>query len=93
MFELCKCHGTLSVKEALNGLFDEVKEFLEEPSKDEASDIAYCINRLGGALTKRPYLNIVGGTKIHIDKIEQRMKEYGCIRSSRHLINGKCPSE
>lgn len=83
----------MTVKQALEALKDETVEFFREPSKDEASDIAYCINRLGGALIKRPYLNIVGGTKTHIDKIEQRMKEYGCIRSSRHLINGKCPSE
>lgn len=93
MFEVCKCHNTLSVKEALGGLFDEVKEFLEEPSKDEASDIAYCVNRLAGALVNRPYVKIIGGTKIHIDKTQKRMQEYGCIRSQRHLINGQCPSK
>ena len=29
---------------------DEVKEFIAEPSLDEASDIVYCLNRLAGAL-------------------------------------------
>ncbi len=89
----CKCHETLTVKEAVDGLVDELKEFIEEPSRDEASDIAYCINRLAGAFVKKPHVKIVGGERLHIEKIQERMAEYGCIRSKRHLVDGCCPSE
>ena len=91
--EYCNCHNTLSMKEALTGLIDEVKEFIEEPSKDELSDIVYCINRIAGTLTKKPYLKVIGGDALHIAKIKERMSNYNCIRSPRHLINGQCPSK
>lgn len=91
--EYCNCHNTLSMKEALTGLVDEVKEFVEEPSKDELSDIVYCVNRIAGTLTKKPYLKVIGGDTLHIAKIKERMNNYGCIRSPRHLINGQCPSK
>ena len=89
----CKCHNTMSIKEALLALKDEAIELVEEPSKDELSDVMYCINRLAGAIVKRPYLNIVPTGNIHERKIVVRMNEYGCIHSKRHLINGSCPSE
>ena len=88
----CKCHDTLTIKQSLNAFKDEVIEFIVEPSKDEASDIVYCINRLAGSITNRPYLRIIPGDKLHKDKIGIRMDTYGCIRSRNHLINGKCPS-
>lgn len=83
----------MTIKEAIDALKDELKEFISEPSKDEASDIAYCINRLAGSLVGKPYKHIVGGTSLHVEKVQKRMQKYGCIRSQRHLINGKCPSE
>ena len=89
----CKCHAVLTLKEALVGLKDEIVEFVDEPSKDEASDIVYCLNRLAGTLTRRPILNVFPGGGIHIEKINERMNAYGCIRSKRHLIDGRCPSE
>lgn len=92
MSQYCKCHVTLTLKQALFGLKDEVIEFIEEPSLDELSDISYCINRLAGTLTKVPYKRIVGLDARHIFKINNRMKQYGCIRSKNHLKDGKCPS-
>lgn len=89
----CKCHETLTFKEAKEGLVDEIKEFLDEPSKDEASDIVYCLNRMVGSFLNKPYVRVFPGDKQHVDKINSRMKEYGCIRSKRHLVYGMCPSE
>lgn len=93
MFEACKCHDTMTFKQASQALKDELMEFIQEPSKDEASDIAYCINRLAGSIIGKPYLHIVGGTGLHVEKVQKRMQKYGCIRSRRHLINGQCPSK
>lgn len=89
----CKCHQKLTHREAAMGLWDEVKEFIAEPSKDEASDIVYCLNRAVGSLFNKSYVRLIPGDKLHVDKINKRMEEYGCIRSKRHLIDGKCPSE
>lgn len=88
----CKCHEKLSYREGFNGLVDEVKEFIEEPSRDEASDIIYCLNRLAGTVLGKAYQKVIPGDGLHVKKIEQRMKEYGCIRSKRHLVDGVCPS-
>lgn len=93
MFETCKCHQTMTIKKALHALKDEVIEFIQEPSRDELSDITYCINRLAGSIVGKPYKGIVGGTRLHVEKIQKRMQDYGCIRSKNHLINGKCPSQ
>jgi hypothetical protein len=86
-------HEKLSYREAFNGLVDEVKEFIEEPSRDEASDIVYCLNRLAGTVLGKAYQKVIPGDGLHVKKIEQRMDDYGCIRSKRHLISGICPSE
>lgn len=88
----CKCHDVLSLKGAVLGTVDELREFIEEPSRDEASDIAYCINRLAGALINKQYVRVVPYDEIHVNKVNMRMSEYGCIRSKRHLVDGKCPS-
>jgi hypothetical protein len=28
----------------------------------------------------------------HVRKIEKRFEEYGCVRSKRNLVGGKCPA-
>ncbi len=89
----CKCHAPLTVRKGLSALKDEVIEFIQEPSMDEFSDIVYCINRLAGAVVKKTYIKIMPGDKMHVTKINVRMRTYGCIRSPRHFINGHCPSE
>lgn len=48
---------------------------------------------MAGSLVGKPYVRIFPGGKLHIQKIEKRMDDYGCIRSKRHLISGICPSE
>jgi len=83
----------MTFKQARQALKDELMEFIQEPSKDEASDIAYCINRLAGSIVGKSYLHIVGGTGLHVEKVQKRMQEYGCIRSRRHLVDGQCPSQ
>ena len=93
MQHYCNCHNTLTLKQGVTGLMDEVKEFIEEPSRDEFSDIVYCLNRLAGTLLNRPYVAIIPGDSLHVSKIKKRMDDYGCIRSKRHLISGICPSE
>ena len=58
---------------------------------DEWSDIAFGFGRLFGNLVGRPYIPVWGAGR-HEKKIEKRMTTFGCVRSSRHLDNGKCPS-
>lgn len=88
----CQCHNILSLKQGLLGLKEEVREFIEKPSMDELSDIIYCVNRIAGTITRRPYLKLIPGDKLHVIKIKNRMISYGCIRSKRHLKFGECPS-
>ena len=90
--EYCKCHTTLTLKEAAQGLFDEVVELITEPSRDELSDVTYSLNRLAGALVGKPYIGMFPYVGLHKEKVEKRMRDHGCIRSKRHLIDGKCPS-
>lgn len=91
--QYCKCHNKLSFAEVNNALKDELKEFIAEPSLDEFSDIVYCLNRFAGTLLNKEYVPVVPGDGIHIRKIRERMEQYGCIRSRRHLVLGQCPSE
>ena len=74
----------LTVREAVRTLLDEVEEFCEEPSRDEASDIAFGIGRLLGALLGRKYVP-VWGDSLHIAKCNARFLDYGHFRSRRHL--------
>lgn len=87
MRNYCSCYKPLSIREGLVHLWDELKEFIAEPSKDEFSDICYGVNRLIGGLFKKEYLRLVPGDKMHIDKIDHRMQTHGCIRSERHMVN------
>lgn len=89
----CKCHETLTLKEGMNALLDETKEFIVEPSRDEASDVVYCLNRMAGTLVGKPYVPLIPLDRMHREKIAVRMESYGCIRSQRHLIFGLCPSK
>lgn len=93
MNQYCACHSTLTLKQAVDALKDEVVEFIQEPSTDELSDVVYCVNRLAGSLLNKPYKKVMLFDSKHIRKINIRMKIYGCIRSKNHLVNGKCPSE
>lgn len=72
-------------------LLDEVREFLHEPTWDEFSDISFGLGRLIAGFFGKVYITIPFDRR-HKEKIGARMKEYGCVRSRRHLINGQCPS-
>ncbi|WP_216726058.1 hypothetical protein [Hymenobacter siberiensis] len=74
----------LTLSEAYTTLKDEVVEFIESPSRDELSDIAFGIGRLVGALLGRKYVS-VPYDGLHVAKCNERMAEYGHFRSRRHL--------
>lgn len=74
----------LSVKSALSDIWDEVKEFIAEPSQDEASDVAFGIGRLLGAFVGKKYVRFIGDG-LHVAKCNQRFAEYGHFRSKRAL--------
>ncbi len=104
--EFCACLQVRSFKEALADLFstelvDGKKrgEFFElfevetfEEFRDELSDISWGIGRLIAGLFGKVYVRIPGDG-IHYRKVVTRVEEYGCMRSKRFLIDGKCPSE
>ena len=68
----------------------EVKSF--EEFKDELSDIAWGFGRIIAGLRGKAYVRIPGDG-IHYNKVVDRIKDYGCMRSKRFLIDGKCPNE
>jgi len=75
----------VGMKEGLSIIMDEVREFLQAPSKDEMSDIIYGINRLIGGLFGKKYLKLLPFDGIHIAKCNRRYLEYGHFRSKRHI--------
>lgn len=86
--EYCECFEVRSRSNAVRDILDEVKEFAGEPSKDEFSDIMFGIGRFIGALFGKKYVRVLGD-RMHIEKIDMRMNEYGCIRSERAVREGK----
>jgi hypothetical protein len=72
----------------------ELWELFEVRSKsellDELSDVSWGIGRIIGGMTGKPYIRMIGD-KRHYQKVTNRMDDYGCIRSRRFLIDGKCP--
>ena len=81
----CSCHEVLAMRWAVRHIIDEVVEFVVAPSKDEASDIVYAVNRLFGSLLRREYVRVIPGDRLHVTKILGRMEEYGCIRSRAQM--------
>lgn len=77
-------------------IWDEVKEVCEAESweevKDEVSDVMFGVGRLMGYMVGRVYVSVWYDGR-HVKKIEKRFEEYGCVRSKRNLVGGKCPSE
>ena len=91
-FEMCGCQTVATLREAVMELADELVEFLREPSQDEFSDCVYAVGRIIGACVGKVYVHVPGDGR-HVKKIQRRLDEYGCIRSRKHLVNGRCPSE
>ena len=61
-----------------------------EDLKDEVSDVMFGLGRLLGYVCGKVYVSVWFDER-HVRKIENRMEEYGCVRSRRHLVNGMCP--
>jgi hypothetical protein len=91
----CECHAKVNPRQGARDLVDEILEISKARSKDdfldELSDISYAVGRLAGSVLGRPYVR-TPFDKRHTVKIQKRMAEYGCIRSRRHLRDGRCPS-
>jgi hypothetical protein len=88
----CNCIRPLPPRLAMRDILDEMKEFVQEPSKDEMSDVLWGVGRLIGGILGRSYVRIPGDAD-HYKKVVVRMDAYGCVRSRRHLKHGVCPSE
>ena len=104
--KFCKCMGVRHWRDALKDLFGreliegkrrgefyelfEVKSF--EEFRDELSDISWGIGRLIAGCFRKEYIRIPGD-RIHYNKVMDRVNQYGCMRSKRFLIDGRCPSE
>lgn len=102
----CKCMEPRGIRDATADIFStemvdgsrrgeiwelfEVKSF--EEFKDEASDIAWGVGRLVAGVFGKVYFRMPGD-KRHYEKVQKRVQEYGCTRSKRFLIEGRCPSE
>jgi NTP pyrophosphatase (non-canonical NTP hydrolase) len=76
-------------------IWDEMVEVFEarnmEELKDEVSDVMFGLGRLLGYVCGKVYVSVWFDER-HVKKIERRMEEYGCVRSKRHLVGGKCQS-
>lgn len=76
-------------------IWDELMELTEVNSwddfLDELSDVVFGLGRLIGYFCGKPYVSLYGDQR-HVQKIEKRMEEYGCVRSKRHLVHGRCCS-
>lgn len=79
----------------LTEIWDEIVELAEVNTLDEFwdewSDVVFGLGRLVGYFWGIKYVSLYGDER-HIQKINSRMEEYGCVRSRRHLVGGKCCS-
>lgn len=101
----CGCISVRSSREALGDMFSrelvdgkvrgEFYELLAVRSwaefRDEMSDMSYGFGRLLGGLVGKPYVHVPGDA-LHLAKMDARMAEYGCVRSTRFLVDGCCPN-
>ncbi len=81
------CHKPSLVNQ-WDALRDEVAEFLEQPSLEEASDVLHSVGRIVWKLTCIPLYLLAWPT---VCKHSQRFACQGCIRSSRNC-EGRCTS-
>ena len=97
MSEFCACvtnkEGEWKVR--LQDIWDEVQELVQvntwDDFLDEVSDIVFGVGRLLGYFWGVNYIHVWGDER-HLAKIRARMVEYGCVRSRKHLLCGKCSS-
>jgi len=97
-FHFCGCvrNERGDFAQRLSDIWDEMIELVEVKSVadfwDEFSDIMFGMGRLVGYFKGLPYVRFWGDNSC-IEKKMQRMREYGCTRSKRHLRCGMCPSK
>lgn len=89
--DYCQCLTPLSLRQGYKDLAEEMGEFMEKPSLDEFSDCTFALGRIAAGLFGKVYFPMPFDGR-HKRKILARMVEYGCVRSKRHLRDGKCPS-
>lgn len=93
--QYCPCLAPLTTRAAVRDIAAEARELLTARRAvdvlDELSDICFGVGRLAGAVIGRSYVPVPGAGR-HVAKIDERMRAHGCVRSSRHLIDGRCPS-
>ena len=91
----CGCVKVITVRHALRVIIDEAIEFTQsktiEEAKEEASDVCFSIGRLLGAVVGRTYVPVPYDGRCQA-KRAKRLREYGCIRSRRNLVDGRCPN-
>ncbi len=87
----CSCMEKKGVRDGLRDILDEAVEWFDEPSMDEFSDVMWGIGRLLAGLFGKVYVRMPWDRR-HYNKVMARMDEFGCVRSKRHLIDGRCPS-
>jgi hypothetical protein len=97
MTEFCRCVSNKEdeLGQRLIDIWDEVVELAEVKSWDEFldewSDVVFGFGRLLGWFCGVKYVSLWGDER-HVRKVEARMRAYGCVRSKRHLHDGKCCS-
>lgn len=82
-FEKCGC---LDGKHGIEPLRDEWNELL-----DELSDVMFALGRVLGDRLGIFCLPLPFQGR-HIEKMRARHAKQGCVRSSKHLVDGHCPS-
>jgi hypothetical protein len=91
----CACLSPQTPTAAARECAEELRELLTCRTRaelsDEWSDITFAVGRLCGAVIGRRYVPVPYSGR-HIEKIRKRHDEYGCVRSARHLHNGRCPN-
>lgn len=89
----CRCLSEKrSLSDSIKDIYNEIVDFVYFPSLESGSDIMFSLGRLLGLLSGKNYISLPGDKKT-LEKFAYRMFSYGCIRSRRHLINGKCPNK
>lgn len=101
-YDFCGCHKVLNKSEGVEIIMDEVREMIEAwrerklpgkgllPVRDEASDVIWGVNRLIAAFFGKAYIRVLPWEKMHYEKVFGRMEDFGCVRSKRNLVDGKC---
>ena len=94
--QYCNCMKVRRLKDAWGDIRDELKELVAVKSvaefRDEFSDVAWGFGRLIAGQMGRTYVRMPFD-RLHYEKVQGRMAKFGCVRSERNLVNGRCPSQ